>query len=498
MNENTQRSARRRRGSVPFLAFAIGALVVGLVSAVGATAAQADTSTPSAVGFNAQPCAGETFDDPTDAGAPVPDLTSVFGERLVQYQAGNVVALYDAFGDNSIDAYPPVCGVRFVAGVGAVSEWMFCTDIASHACAGTDALGNLVGIDGQPILPMKSVTGNPKLTAGQEKIVAWLIQNGHSYQGTGYYNWGANGAGVGGVTEGFSDAGSTSYNRLALQTLIWCISDAPDPTTPVNAPSFAHDRLVTCTTNMGAAEQARILAMIPDQPAITLAFTSSGKTLELGQSASFSLTTNLYNQPISLGSTGVAGQLAIVSGSASIANGVLTVTGSNPAVQTTVILKFTAGAVGTVTLDAAATPASRSHIGWNQSPSISSNPSHVPPKPAAPCQVFATFHEVDQLKVGDNASATFAAVSTPKPTETPTPTPTPTVTPKPTPTVTPTATPTPVPTAPGSTGTPGAPGTTAAELAHTGANLGLPITAGLILAAAGTAFLLAAKRRRRV
>jgi hypothetical protein len=355
-----------------------GVLLVGLFSALGATTAQADdpiaavdTSVPSKVDFNADVCAGSTDFDPEGASfGPVPDLTRVFGQRLTSYQAGNVAPLYDSFGVNDNDAYPPVCAVRFVEGIGPVSEWMFCTDLYSHTCAGTDAEGNLLGFDGEIIDPMVKVESNKKLNASQEKLVAWLIQNGHPYSGTGYYNWGADSddPDVLGVTDGIADATSTSFERAALQTLIWCISDAPAPATPsTNDPlrDSAHDRLVTCDDNMDATEQARILAMIPDAPSIALSFANSGATLPLAATATFELSTNLYDQSITLTHSGAAGQLTVVGDNAILVGDVLSVTGTDLITPTTVRLSFTASEVGTVDIAASATPASREHIGWN-------------------------------------------------------------------------------------------------------------------------------------
>jgi hypothetical protein len=392
-------SKRRPRRMLALLAAA--ALAGGGVVASVAVNAQAAVQTlPVAAAFNAPECAGTTDLDPTAAGSPVSDLSKVFGQRLADYNNGQVVVLYDAFGANDNDGYPALCGTRYVAGTGAVSEWMFCTDIHSHVCSGTDAEGNLVDVDGTVIPGLDPKTGNPKLTTDQEKLIAYLIQNGHSYQGSGYYDFGAANA----VKD------QTSKQRASLQVLVWCISDPVASGTSVQSEL---DRQATCEDNMDAAEQARLLSLIPDVPTVALSFADSGTTLEVGDTASFELTTNLYNQPITLATTGVAGNLAVVSGPATITGTTLTVAGANPAVSTTIKLGFTATTSGQVNVAASAMPASISHIGWNQSPGVATD--------AKPCQVFATFNEVNQLVVSANADATFGlAPTTDAPTTAPT------------------------------------------------------------------------------
>lgn len=373
--------------------------------------------------FTAPTCAGDTMYDPTaNTGYAVNDLTQVFGERLTSYKAGHIVPLYDAFGgsvlltdtgDNTGEAgYPPVCGVRYVASLQkAVSEWMFCTDREAQACGDTDAKGDLVDKDGNPINPLTTLTRNPRLSADQEAIIAHLIQKGHSYSGVGNQSWED-------ATEARSDAGSNE--RLALQTLVWCVSD------PSTEPS---NFTTTCENNMNAAEQARILAMTPPTPALTVTPVSAQSTLAVGATARFTLSTNVFHQPIQVVTDGTAtSSWSVCGGDADLTGSTLTVDGDDPSASKDVTLCATATTAGTAALALSASPASLEHIGWSQS---------VNDQLSQPCQVYATFHEVKQEGVSGTASLIFTDSTTPGPT----PTVTPTV--DPTPTITPTVNPTP-------------------------------------------------------
>lgn len=411
---------------------AIGAAATMALSLVGLTAIAASADVPDpqvAAPFTAPLCAGQTdFDPANNAGMAVPDTTQVFGERLVSYNEGRIVPLYDGYGgtvlitaDGTVTgdaAYPPVCGTRYVASAGkAVSEWMFCTDRDAQSCGDTNAAGSIVDHDGNPINPMTGLPTNPKLSPEQEKLIAFLVQHGHSYVGIGDQDWG--------VDKARSDLGTSERN--ALQTLVWCVSD------PATSDSgFAR----TCAANMDADEQARLLAMIPDEPVIDMVLGGTSP-VKVGDTAEFQLSTNLFNQPIALQLSGAAlTGLSVCEGTATLTGAVLTVTGSDPNVSIDVTLCATATETGSATLEANATPPSTEHIGWAQSINASLE---------QPCQVYATFHEDDKVAVSARAAVVVEAAPTPTPTPTdtttPTPTPTDTVTPTPSDSGTPTAVP---------------------------------------------------------
>lgn len=396
---STQSRLPRRLFSLLLVATLVGAGGISMVS-VAAQAAPINVQTLPAAEFNAPKCVGGTNLEPTAATGPVADLTRVFGQRLTDFNNGQAVVLYGSWGVNDNDAYPALCGTRFVDGVGAVSEWMFCTDIWSHVCSGTDASGNLVDKDGVVIPGLDPKIGNPKLTTNQEKLIAYLIQNGHLYQGTGYYNFD-------GTLNTVVTQSAGTYARYALQALVWCISDPVDLNRPgMSAATLVSEqqRLATCEASINAAEQARLLALIPDAPTVQLDFADSGSSLKVGDTASFALTTNLYNQPIELSATGVAGNLKVITGDAVITGTTLTVQGTDPSKSTTIALGFTASTAGTVTARAAALPASTTHIGWNKSPGLASD--------GKPCQNFATFNKTEQLAVNAMANAIFNAAAT--------------------------------------------------------------------------------------
>jgi len=374
------------------------ALLAATLTVATGVAANADVpETPIAAPFQASECVGTTNSDPTQDPGVVADLTSVFGQRLTDFNAGKIVVLYDSWGGNDLAGYPPVCATRYVEGQGAVSEWTFCTDIKSHTCAGTDEEGSLLNENGEVIPGLEPQDSNPRLTNDQQKLIAYLIQNGHAYEGFGYYSWN-------GVTD--ATAVGSFDNRAALQTLIWCVSDVPDR---ASSEGSVIARADTCDASMDAAEQARLLALIPDEPSIELEFDAPTQALSPGDTASFDLTTNVYGQPIEIAATGVAGTLEVLSGAATLGDNAITITGTDPTVSTTVTLGFTSDVEGAVTLSAKATPASLTHIAWNQSAGLANG---------VPCQVFATFNEDRQLVVADDATVTFVETPTP---EVPTP-----------------------------------------------------------------------------
>lgn len=389
--------SRRARASQLLAAVAVAALGGSLVAAplLPATPARADVP-PAPVGeFFADECVGDTDDDPTNAPdvlsdpddgdsplvpPPVPDLTRVWGARLADYNAGHVVALYDAWGSNSTDGFPPVCGVRYVASSGGpVSEWLFCTHIWRAVCAGTDAAGNLLDYNGNVIPGHRAVSGNPDLTPEQERLVAYLIRNGAPYTGVGYYDFGA--------TEGQAHLGSGE--RSALQVLIWCITDpVADP-----APSPSEvDRKATCAASMPPEEQHRLLALIPEDPVVVLDFEEAGAPEEPGTPLVTSLTTNLFEQPIELATSNPA-DIQVVSGDAMLTGTTLTVA---PAAGTrTIVLRVTPAGADAVDIVATARPAQRSTLQWNQ------------PGVGDACQVFATFSERNVVEVSDSTRLAY-------------------------------------------------------------------------------------------
>ena len=89
-------------------------LLAGLATA---TPAQAGDVPPAPVTeFRAPVCAGTTSQDPKQVNPGdhhgETDLTRVFGARLVSYNKGNVVPLYDTFG-GADGAYPALCGTYY-------------------------------------------------------------------------------------------------------------------------------------------------------------------------------------------------------------------------------------------------------------------------------------------------------------------------------------------------------------------------------------------------
>jgi hypothetical protein len=389
----------------------MAAVLAAAIAAVASLAgfggiARADSPpTPVADAFAAQPCPGDTVFDPAHAVGAVPDLLQVFGQRLEEYNAGRPVVLYDSAGANGRNGTPPLCEVRYVASAndgagGPVSTWMYCTDLYYHTCGGADSDGRLIDIDGDVIDGLSDVgSDNPRLFPDENKIVAYLIEHGHSYHGTGIYS-------EEGATNALADG--TYDQRGALQTLIWCISDPVD-----SAPSgqAERDRAATCAANMDDAEQARILAMIPSTPDLQLSAAGPPSPLSPGDTATIAVVTNVFNQPITVTVSGPEGTLEVTGGDATLSGNTLIVAGDDPTQTAHVTLGFTADAAGTARLSASATPASINAISWNQSPGVSND--------ETPCQIFATFEDKSQATITAATEATFIAPPTSPPTSPP-------------------------------------------------------------------------------
>lgn len=306
----------------------------------------------------------------------------MLGARLASYNAGNVVPLYDNYGGALPAAYPPLCGVRYVAGVGPVSEWMYCTDLEALTCGGTDASGNLVD-DTSPTTPLNPLTDlreNPRLTANQNAVISYLIQNGHPYAGVGNQSWN-------GVTEAAND--STTDGRNALQSLIWCVSDTPPAGSDLEA---------TCTANMDATEQARIAALAGLPSSLTV--TPSASSLAVGGIMSLTVTTNVFTKPLTVTVTPPVA-LSVCGGAATVTGSTLTVHGTDPTKPVATTLCFTSGTPESYVVNIASEPITAvDYLVWHQSQGNAL---------AEPCQVFSTFDEHKSPGVATSAVVTFAA-----------------------------------------------------------------------------------------
>ncbi len=377
----------------------------GTVVSASAPASADVPPSPAAV-FTAQACPGSTWappeqvrpDDVTFDTGDVPDLTLVFGRRLADFNAGLPVVLYDAYGtndsllaDGTSVAYPPLCTTRYVAGHGAVSEWMFCTNYHWQVCGGTNAAGELTGFHGEVLPSLGVVPRNPELTPDGVKIVSYLVENGHDYTGVGYFAFGA---------PADARADGDSYQRAALQVLVWCISD-PVPAGETDPTEL--DRAATCDANMDAAEQQRIRDLVPD-PVSALEFRGTPGRVAAGTVAEFALTTNLYGDPLTVTVTKGAGAISVLSGSATLVGDQLTVSGADPLTPSVVRIGVTASATSDLELTVSGVPSRQPRLSWYQSPGASAT--------AVPCQVFAQFDESTALRVSAIATSEIRLAAT--------------------------------------------------------------------------------------
>ncbi|MGP6177178.1 hypothetical protein ACTU6U_07755 [Microbacterium sp. A196] len=450
----------RRKGIIPLLA--LSALVSAGFVAVSSAPALADAPPAAVEEFTADLCAGSTPADPTAETVGGNPLNRVFGERLTAYNAGHVVTLYGTSGKN--EPSTPNCGVRFVEGVGPVSEWMYCTDMTNHTCSVTDEQGELTH-DGGYVGTPELVDGNGDLTAEQQRVIEYIAANDLTTTP---------------MPEGYSGAGETlasndsEKNRSVRQQMIWCVSDA-------DLMQWYPGMDLWCPDNIGDDVRARILASAPVEPVLELAPVTSEAAAD--EVAPLTLTTNLLNQPIALTAATGTIELCAPQDGVELENGAIIVTGSAP-VTTTVDL-CTTGAAGT-DVSIQATAEALGAATWAQSPFAAPDGTF--------CQVYTTASE-SSTPFTASASIAFAAPvdeneNTPtNPSEN-----------------TPTGPVENAPTNP-SENTPTNPvenGTTAGdesaahgELAVTGADSALPLTAGgALLLAAGIALAFLARRRQ--
>ena len=370
---------RRLVGRRASTALALGTLALSFV-AIAAPAQAAGPSTP-ATTFSVA-CPGSTHSNPRQAVGEVRDLTQVFGQRLTDYNNGAVVPLYDMWGENDPDTFvtPPLCGVRYDEITGtAVAEWLFCTDIESKSCGETNKNG-VLGQDGTPVGTLEPQSGNARLNASQEKVIAYLIQNGYRLNPTNYSD-------LGGVTKAKADG--TSDQRWALQNLIWCVSD------PAGADSALRQSF--CAGNMTDKDQAKILASIPTAPSIKLAFSNPATPVSVGTAQELTLTTNIHDQEIPISADGGVLELCGSNPGVTFEDGKLRIAGDDPNVSTTVTLCLTATSAGVVNVSASGTNASTEHIQWNQSPGTDK----------IHCQTYASFYSTKGSVVDDSVSVSF-------------------------------------------------------------------------------------------
>ena len=397
------------------MAVVVLSMAWGVVGLGPVAAAPLRTAEPVSA-FVAPRCEGTTTADPTDPEqhSGLDNLLSVSGPRLADYNSGAVVPLYDAAGRTE-DA--PLCGTRQVVGPDgtptADSQWMFCTSYVDDLCGDVDESGQGTDSDGAAVGPMGTSASHPTLSADAQRLIGYLIENGHSYVGSGVDY------GFGGTAR--ADAGTSTNTRQALQVLVWCISD------PNTVPS--EDFRSTCQMSLPAEEQARLLALIPAEPVAELDFDGSGQTIDVGQTARVGLTTNLFAVPITV-TASPAGAFMVCSGDATLTGTTLTITPatSRSSAATRIELCATPSTAGPVSVSVSATQASVRQMSWNRSASVA---------PARTCQVFAAFVDVPREPMSSSASFLALPTPTPTPTSDPTPTPTPTQTPDPMPDPTP-------------------------------------------------------------
>lgn len=324
--------------------------------------------------FQAPLCTGNVS-DPRVNNEPVGDLTMIFGERITDYNAGRMVVLYNTNG--SYDGETPVCGTRHVAGIGAVSEWMYCTDFTSHFCVRTNTDGRLVElVDGVEVAvdPLEDLESNPRLTADQERLVRHILTTEFPVKTTD-------------GTVVISDEAVES--REARQRAVWCITDySPELVDLVG--SF-------CDTNFSEAQQQAMLDSLPEDPVFepVLSTNSSSTVIEPGATVEVEVTSNIYDTPITAEAPGAEVRVCPASADlAAIVDGQLVFNPSESPTET-VRLCVTWQAAGAHSIDFSVTPdaSTTQALTWVQSPTLIDG---------IPCQVHSNFNSVSGMTLTSN------------------------------------------------------------------------------------------------
>ncbi|WP_229052490.1 hypothetical protein [Aeromicrobium sp. Leaf350] len=364
-------------------AIVVPTVLLGAASAVSSAAA--DVPPVPATQFAAT-CDGETNLDPAAAAGPVSDLTSVGAGRLDKYNAGLTVVLYDYEGAGEFP-FVPMCTVRYDAVTGGpVTEWMFCTDYLSEACARSDVDGNLSHY-GTPVGQLETLEGNPRLSESQTRQISYLIQNGYSYNVTDLespFHWGGTQV---------ARADGTSSERAALQTLVWCVSEAEY----IANGTIDDDLTAACAETLDDTAQLDLLAKAPAAPELTVS--GPAAPLATGATAEVAVETNIFNQPIAVQVDGDP-IIEICPGveGAELVDGQLTILGE-PDQTRTVTLCVTNDDVAVVSVDLEVNVASPLALHWNQSPHTIQG---------RECQHYATFRASDAVVLSGGTTVTFA------------------------------------------------------------------------------------------
>ncbi len=159
----------------------------------------------------------------------------------------------------------------------AKSEWMYCTDFDLDPCAGVDENGLPVDKHNDEMGATVPSSGNPDLSADDLAVISWLLQNPAKLDGVVSGN-------------GSEDA------RSARQTLVWCVSDYDNP--------LMADFKSLCDRNIGDDERARIVEIMNVTQTLDLVRkTPATGTLKAGETAVFTLNTNMYRKPINVQSS---------------------------------------------------------------------------------------------------------------------------------------------------------------------------------------------------
>ncbi|MDI9918260.1 hypothetical protein [Rhodococcus sp. IEGM 1379] len=357
-------SRRRSRGLRLALTTAIVVTVGGssVVFASPALSAPVPVRTVASA-FTAQECEGTEY-------TPAAQMLEISELRLKHYNDGNIVPLYGSTDRGaSLATDAPVCGIREVSGVGAKSEWMYCTDFDLDPCSGVED-GLPVDKEHEVMGPTEPSSGNLTLTENDKLVISWLLQNP--------------------ATWGNDVSGNSSENaRSARQGLVWCISD-------YNNPLMGEFRGL-CDEYLGTAEQARIVTLMKVTQTLDLVRkTPTTGSLKVVDTAVFTLSTNMYGKQIDVRASGGATLTVCDKNSDARLNGNnLTVRGSGSG-ETAIDLCLTAKTGGGYSVIADVVPDAVENLHWNTA--------------GAQCQVFASFDTVSPRRINVEASVEYSAI----------------------------------------------------------------------------------------
>ncbi|MBL3699991.1 hypothetical protein D3228_10070 [Leucobacter luti] len=265
-----------------------------------------------------------------------------------------------------------------------MSSWIYCTYDRASTCGWTNAEGKLER-QGVVLPGLDYVDPDPRLTAEQRKLQAYIIQNDLPVLA------GPNGTGGTVATDTVAN-NATPTSRQLRQNLVHCI-DNPERSSGV----------AFCAANMSPATQQRILEIIGSDTASLLTASGPAATVAAGAAGEVVVTTTLAGSPL---------QVSVTGGTATVCGGPATLTGSalvvapDAELPAEITLCVTRPDTGTASVEVTGAPPVIENIGFAQSSRFAGD---------TLCQVFSAVESERRTTLQAQATIAFGEVRVQEP-----------------------------------------------------------------------------------